>query len=316
MASNRWAKALVLLAVVGVGGLCGDPGGLAAPDAFPGAETIDVYWMSGVINNGRACVGVGDGDGLHGHNAYDLIADNSAPPCYDNGVPAAASLRTLGRSSTPHATLRATMSSGEYTDGCDYIEARTVQNLTGTAIATYRYVHATGTTGQWVDLWAGPSRLPTETPIGSTTDDSDCLGGWKGYHTHQDSGNPTSPWSQPNTALPIDDDIAVWDSSKWIHKWTYPLPDTDGDNFQDAAEVYMGTDRLDPCPDSSSDAAWPPDQNNNRIVIGFDVIFLKPHIGCVVGQPCYDPRHDLNTDGNIQGLDSLFIRPFIGQQCS
>lgn len=187
MASNWRAKALLVLVAVGVVGLSGGAGSLAAPDLYPGAETVDVYWMSGVIRNGRACVGLA---GLHGYNAYDLIADNSADPhCYDEDTPAGVSLRTLGRSSTPHATLRATMYSGSYPppSNCDYIEARTVQGFTG-ELRTYRYLHATGTTGQWVDIWAGPSLLPTDTPIGSTTHDDNCSGGWTGYHTHQDSG--------------------------------------------------------------------------------------------------------------------------------
>ena len=63
MASNRWAEALLLLALAGVVGVSGDAGSLAAPDLYPGAETVDVKWMSGVINSGRACVGLA---GLHG----------------------------------------------------------------------------------------------------------------------------------------------------------------------------------------------------------------------------------------------------------
>jgi hypothetical protein len=319
MSSGR-AKAILVLAVASTIGLSAGAGTLAAPGLYPGAETVDVKWMSGVIDSGRACVG---SRGLHGHDAYDLIADDYANPpadrCSDGGVPAAVNLRTLGLSSTPHATLRATMYVGHYTDLCDYVEARTVQNPTGTLGATYRYVHATGTPGQQVDIWAGPSLLPTDTPIGSTTNDSDCQGGWEGYHTHQDSGNPTSPWSQPNLALPTDDDIPVWDPYYWIQRWTYTLPDTDGDDFQDAAEVYLGTDRLDHCPDNppGSDDAWPLDIDKNRtITVVGDVLNYSGRLGAAPGSSKWLQRLDLNTDSVITMVgDVLKYSGRLGDGC-
>ena len=183
-------------------------------------------------------------------------------------------------------------------------------------IGTYRYLHATGTTGQRVDIWAGPTLLPTETPIGSTTNDSDCLGGWTGYHTHQDAGVPESPWSDPNTGLPTDDDIPVWDPAYWIHRWTYPLPDTDGDWFTDAAEVYLGTDRLDACPDNAYDAAWPPDFDSDRRVGILDVLIFKPKIGKSSGEPGYDQRYDLNVDQSVSILDVLLMKPLLNHTCT
>jgi hypothetical protein len=198
------------------------------------------------------------------------------------------------------------MSSGSYPSpsNCDYVEVHTLQKPSGEDRGTYRYIHATGTTGQQVDIWAGPSLLPTETSIGSTTNDSDCLGGWTGYHTHQDSGD--SPWSQPNTGLPTDDDIPVWNWSSWIHRWTYPLPDTDGDDFQDAAEVYLGTDRLDNCPDNSADDAWPLDINNDRLISAVgDVLRYMNRGGARPGSPGWWQRLDLNADGVISGVGDV-----------
>ena len=314
MASNRCVPALLVLALAGIVGLSGGAGSLATPELYPGAETVDVYWMSGVIYSGRACVGL---LGLHGHSAYDLIADDSGP-CWDHDTPVGVNLRTYGRASTAHATLRATMRSGEYSDGCDYVEARTVQKPSGEDRGMYRYIHAAGTTGQWVDIWTGRVVLvPTDAPIGSTTFDSNCT--WDGYHTHQDSGNPTSQWSDPNLQLPTDDDIPVWDASYYIHEWHYPLPDTDGDWFTDAAEVYLGTDRLDHCPDNpvGSDDAWPLDINKDRLisVVG-DVLGYAGRIGATPGSSKWRQRLDLNTDSLISVVgDVMKYSGRIGATC-
>lgn len=145
-------------------------------------------------------------------------------------------------------------------------------------------------------------------PSVSTTDDSNCQGGWTGYHTHQYAD---SPYSQPNSSLVADDDIPVWDASYYIHRWTYPLPDTDGDGFTDAAEVYFGTDRLDNCPDNSSDAAWPPDMDNNRRVNILDMLLFKPKLW-----GSYDRRYDLDVNGTVNILDVLLYKPILGQQCT
>jgi hypothetical protein len=48
----------------------------------------------------------------------------------------------------------------------------------------------------------------------------------------------------------------------------------------------------------------------------FDALFLRSSIGSGQGQPGYNPRYDLDTNGWIQGLDTLFIRLYIGQFCS
>ncbi len=171
------AKALLALAVGGAAGLSGGPAGLSAPHPSPGAEYVDVYWLSGVISNGRACVGVA---GLHGNNAYDLFADDSGP-CYGPSS-TEVSLRTFGWSFTAHVTLRAWMVSVEDPPPgyCDYIEAQTYQQPTGIGRGTYRYLHAVGSSGYWVDIKAGPNSPTTYQPIGSTTWDSNCSGGWEG----------------------------------------------------------------------------------------------------------------------------------------
>jgi len=188
--------------VLALGGAAGLWGGahLSAPRASPGAENVvDVYWMSGVIENGRACVGM---SGLHGSNAYDLVADDSGP-CY-GPESTEVRLRALGYSLVPHVTLAAHMLSGEYgfPSYCDYIEAQTVQQPSGGLRGTYRYIHAQGGSDYWIDIVAGPSSLPrTDVPIGTTSEDSNCqcqgLPCWDGYHTHQDAGQGVTPTPPP-----------------------------------------------------------------------------------------------------------------------
>jgi hypothetical protein len=264
--------------------------------------------MSGVIENGRACVGV---SGLHRNNAYDLIADDSGP-CY-GPEPTEVRLRTLGYSSVPHVTLAAWMLSGEYPypSYCDYIWAQTVQQPSGGTRGTYRYIHAQGSSNYWIDVAAGPGpNLPrTDVPIGSTSDDSDCEGGagwgpYPAYHTHQDAD---SPYSTPNLNLPVNDDIDVWNVFNYIHKWTYPLLDTDGDGFTDAAENFMGTDPADDCADNSTPnnergpaygeplSPWPPDFNDNGYTDIGDLVALANH-WVPLGNP-YGARYDLNANG-------------------
>lgn len=203
---------LAVLIAITVGAL----GGLfSAPDTSPAAETVQVLWMSGVIKNQRACVGVA---GLHRNYAYDLFADDDGP-CYGPSS-TSTSLRTIGFSSTFHRTLAAYIVSGEYPypSYCDYIEARTVEHGSGLLRGTYRYLHARGSSGYWVDIWSGPNLPRLDVLSGTTRNDSNCSGGWVGYHTHQDA---SSPKSEPNWNLPRDDDIPVWDLFFYIHKWTY-----------------------------------------------------------------------------------------------
>ncbi|MDP2953187.1 MAG: hypothetical protein Q8O76_07725, partial [Chloroflexota bacterium] len=155
----RWpTKVLLALAVGGAAGLSGGLAGLSAPHPSPAAQYVDVYWLSGVISNGRACVGL---LGLHGNNAYDLFADDSGP-CYGPSSTEVA-LRTFGWSFTAHVTLKAYMVSEQdpYPGYCDYIEARTWQQPRNIYRGTYRYLHAVGSTDYWVDIWAGPNSPTT-----------------------------------------------------------------------------------------------------------------------------------------------------------
>lgn len=166
------------------------------------------------MENNTACVGP---LGLHPQNAYDLVADDLCQGSSSSEV----RMRTYGSSPNLHVTLQANVFSGEYPypSLCDYIEARTYQQPGGAYRGTYRYIHAQGVNNVWRDIWAGPGYEPTDNDIDAeTTYDSNCGGGWTGYHTHQDAqGAP----SQPNDLDP-GQVIEVWNVNNYIHKWTFP----------------------------------------------------------------------------------------------
>jgi hypothetical protein len=310
---RRPAELFLALAVAGAVCASGGAAHLSTPDASLGMENVDVYWMSGVIENDRACVGM---LGLHGSNAYDLVADGSGP-CSGPWA-TQVNLRALAYSSVPHVTLSAYIWSEQNPSPtlCDYIEAQTVQQPSGESRGTYRYVHAIGNSGYSVYIAAGRNLSRTDVLVGSTTEDSNCIGGWEGYHTHQYA---VSGYSTPNLSLPVNDDIPVWNSSYYIHKWTYPLPDTDGDDFDDVTEFYLGTDAYDNCPDNSSDDAWPLDINKDRYVTMADVNKFSGRIGATGGpppSPNWLKRLDLNTDNFITMGDINLYADKLGTHCT
>jgi branched-chain amino acid transport system substrate-binding protein len=98
-------------------------------------------------------------------------------------------------------------------------------------------------------------------------------------------------------------------------------PDADGDGFDVCAEVYLGTDFLDDCPDDLSDDAWPLDVNMDTFVtVAGDALNLRGRIGACGGPPP-DPnwlqRVDLNADNYITVAgDALPYRGMIGVTCT
>jgi hypothetical protein len=92
--------------------------------------------------------------------------------------------------------------------------------------------------------------------------------------------------------------------------------DCDGDQYNDYAETYIGTDPLDACPDSPSDDAWPPDINNDTNVNVLDVVKFKPVVFCCNGDVCYNPRNDLDIDGCISVLDIVKLKPVLWAHCT
>jgi len=98
----------------------------------------------------------------------------------------------------------------------------------------------------------------------------------------------------------------------------YGLLDLDGDGFTGAVEWYVGTDQADACPDSSGDAAWPLDINNDRYVtVVGDVSNYTGRLGATPGSPNWRQRLDLNTDAAITVTgDVLKYRGKINATCT
>jgi len=94
--------------------------------------------------------------------------------------------------------------------------------------------------------------------------------------------------------------------------------DSDGDGFPDEAELYIGTDPFDACPDDPSDAAWPLDINNDRaITVAGDSLNFRDRIGAAPGDPNWWQRLDLNGDQAITVAGDVFLyRDRIGRTCS
>ena len=92
------------------------------------------------------------------------------------------------------------------------------------------------------------------------------------------------------------------------------VADMDGDGWVTNAEVTIGTDPMDNCPDNTSDNAWPPDINNDGTVdILGDITVLSGEFGTTV--PPSPTRHDIapatpdgviDVIGDISRLAGLF----------
>jgi subtilisin len=94
--------------------------------------------------------------------------------------------------------------------------------------------------------------------------------------------------------------------------------DSDGDEFSDEAEFYIGTDPFDACPDDPFDSAWPLDMNNDALLnLGGDVFNYSGKVGCNVATNPECQRLDLNGDGLINlGGDVVLYLGKIGDTCS
>jgi len=92
--------------------------------------------------------------------------------------------------------------------------------------------------------------------------------------------------------------------------------DSDGDGFTDSVEIYLGTDPLDKCADDSTDAAWPPDFDNNKKINIEDVLSIKPVFDSKKGDGVYNNRFDLNVDAIIDTNDVLLLKPIFNSTCS
>jgi subtilisin-like proprotein convertase family protein/putative hemolysin len=96
--------------------------------------------------------------------------------------------------------------------------------------------------------------------------------------------------------------------------------DDDNDGFDDALEVYTGTDPLDGCPDGPADDAWPPDINMDTRADVLDMyqFVVADVLATNLGDPGYNPRFDLDADQSIAVLDlfQYVSRDLLATQCT
>jgi hypothetical protein len=85
--------------------------------------------------------------------------------------------------------------------------------------------------------------------------------------------------------------------------------------FRDEIEAFVGTDPLDACSDDYSDAAWPPDFNNDGKVGLRDAVALLVRLGSKDGNWRYSARYDLDADGRIGWQDALIFARYLGETC-
>jgi C1A family cysteine protease/subtilisin-like proprotein convertase family protein len=96
-----------------------------------------------------------------------------------------------------------------------------------------------------------------------------------------------------------------------------PGVDTDGDDFDNDVECYVGTDPLDDCPDVIGiHDAWPFDNNIDTNSNVLDILQYKGNIQFCLPDPGYVQRFDLNTDGCVDVLDILLYKGHLQVQCT
>ncbi|MEX2158803.1 MAG: hypothetical protein WEB04_05300 [Dehalococcoidia bacterium] len=183
------------------------------------AENVSLLWISSVLVNEQFCTGIYN-PVYHGSDqAADVFADTDGTMCSSTTscCQIAVKMRTWGFASTAHNSLTAFMFSGEFPGGCDYIEARTIENGSGKLRGTQRYLHARGQGGGYglaipVAASPGATSLPI---IGNTVYDGNCP--WTGHHVHQGflSNCGTKGGLQPVTIYP------VWHPYTHVNRFDY-----------------------------------------------------------------------------------------------
>lgn len=140
---------------------------------------------------------------------------------------------------------------------------------------------------------------------------------WDAPHLHQSARvSAETPFYTNKLADPTRDD-------EWVHAimWQSATADSDGDVwagyvFRNDRELYLNTDPFDRCPDNPSDAAWPPDFDNNTQINILDLQQYNGRIGYGVGDESYVQRLDLDANGQVNIVDLQLFRGRMGQSCS
>jgi hypothetical protein len=180
----------------------------------------------------------------------------------------------------------------------------------------YWFQQAVGTV-YWLDVQAMPT-----TPA---------LFGWKTSLDHwNDDGvwamgtEPIGPSSWQPLVYPPMHPMAGMSIDLAFQIWGQECPagvDTDLDKFNDNIECYLPTDARDNCPDSTSDDAWPLDNDITKdITVTGDVFAYVGRVGAH-GPPSPSPnwrqRLDLDMSGDITVTGDVFqFVGKIGQTCT
>ncbi|MCJ7511281.1 MAG: dockerin type I domain-containing protein [Dehalococcoidia bacterium] len=94
-----------------------------------------------------------------------------------------------------------------------------------------------------------------------------------------------------------------------------------GGYFDDNIELFLGTNPLDPCANTTTandeaDDKWPPDFNDDRTANVLDVIMaFGDRMDTCQGNPQYLRRSDLNADTCITQADADIFRPYLLTTC-
>ena len=95
-----------------------------------------------------------------------------------------------------------------------------------------------------------------------------------------------------------------------IYAWE--PPDTDKDGFTDTKELFIGTDPNKVCGVN----AWPPDIDGDQAVTILDMTNAANSYNTKIGDPKYNKRYDMDTDGAITIADLNIIASYFLQRCT
>jgi hypothetical protein len=191
-----------------------------------------IYWMSAASYNldGDPAIDFCVQQSYHGGNHVDVNADDTgdADPCY---IVNSNSIYVTGRTrayipSGVRTIANVYVTSGAYTDGCDYVEGRTTSVADGGRFrGTERWIHAHsyGTVPYTYGISANTSGTQQISSLGNamTTQDTNCGGGWTGQHVHQGNNNSSCNYVDSlayDVTPPLPD---VWTLGNYINRFYY-----------------------------------------------------------------------------------------------
>lgn len=191
-----------------------------------------IYWMSAAAWNldSDSALDFCVTQSYHLGNHVDVNADDTgdSTPCYivnTNSISVTARTRAYIPQAASKVIANVYVTSGQYADGCDYVQGRTTSKADGRFRGTERWIHARsyGSVPYTYGVIASSSGPMQISSLGDawTTQDTNCSGGWSGPHIHQ--GNKDSTCSSVDalvvdTTPPLPD---VWNLTYYINRFVY-----------------------------------------------------------------------------------------------